>query len=143
MPYKFASAALAIVLTTSAVTAQGFTTRIEPRPFYGATVTLEEGVRVIRPLPPERQVIINPGNATPLTLGFNETHVYENRTIRNYNYNEGGSSTSGGSGYRGRAGFYGPSFAPGGYSRLGGNGGGGQGHGGGHAHGNTHGGGHH
>jgi hypothetical protein len=141
MPYKFAFAALAIVLTTSAVSAQGFTTRIEPRPFYGATVTLEEGVRVIRPLPPERQVIINPGNATPLTLGFNETHVYENRTIRNYNYSEGGSSSSGSSGYRGRAGFYGPSFAPGGYSRLGGDSGGNHGHG--HAHGSMHGGAHH
>jgi hypothetical protein len=28
------------------------TTRIEPRPFYGATVSVEEGVRVFRPLPP-------------------------------------------------------------------------------------------
>ena len=28
--------------------AESFTTRIEPRPFYGAVVTLEEGVRVIR-----------------------------------------------------------------------------------------------
>ena len=44
------------------------TTRIEPRPFYGATVTLEEGVRVFRPLPPHDRVIINPGNATPLYL---------------------------------------------------------------------------
>ena len=43
------------------------TTRIEPRPFYGATVTIEAGVRVFRPLPPHDRVIINPGNATPLT----------------------------------------------------------------------------
>lgn len=120
MSPKFAFATLILVLSVSAAQAQGYTTRIEPRPFYGATVTLEEGVRVIRPLPPERQVIINPGNATPLTLGFNETHVYENRVIRNYNYNDGGSSSSGHSEYRGRAGFYGPSFAPSGYYHLGG-----------------------
>jgi hypothetical protein len=55
------------------------TTRIEGRPFYGATVTLEEGVRVFRPLPPHDRVIINPGYKTPLSLGFYES--------RNYNYN--------------------------------------------------------
>jgi hypothetical protein len=56
------------------------TTRIEPRPFYGATVTLEEGVRVFRPLPPHDRVIINPGNKTPLSLAISESH--------NYSYNE-------------------------------------------------------
>jgi hypothetical protein len=66
--------------------AQGYTTRIEPRPFYGAVVTLEEGVRVIRPLPPDRHVIINPDFKTPLSLGFNETTVNERRIIQNYNY---------------------------------------------------------
>ncbi len=59
-----------------AANAESFTTRIEPRPFYGSVVTLEEGVRVIRRLPPVRQVIINP-NDTPLSLGFNDTRVYE------------------------------------------------------------------
>lgn len=108
------SAAAFAVAASSAVSAEAYTTRIEPRPFYGAVVTLEEGVRVIRPLPPERHVIINPGNATPLSLGFNETNVYENRTIRNYNYNEGGAS-SGSTSYSGRAGFYGPGFAIGGH----------------------------
>ena len=39
------------------------TTRIEPRPVYGAIVTLEKGVRVFRPLPPHDRIIINPGNA--------------------------------------------------------------------------------
>ncbi|KAB2915492.1 MAG: hypothetical protein F9K29_13145 [Hyphomicrobiaceae bacterium] len=47
---------------------QAYTTRIEPRPFYGATVTLEEGVRVFRPLPPHDRVIINTGNSTPIVL---------------------------------------------------------------------------
>jgi len=59
---------------------EAYTTRIEPRPFYGATVTIEEGVRVFRPLPPERQVIINP-NRTPISLGFNDTRIYDQRTI--------------------------------------------------------------
>ena len=124
--FTLAAIAMAVVGTTAAG-AEAYTTRIEPRPFYGAVVTLEEGVRVIRPLPPERHVIINPGNATPLSLGFNETNVYENRTIRNYNYNEGGGSPVGTSAYRGRAGFYGPGFATGGYGygagRHGGHGG--------------------
>ncbi|MEQ1651339.1 MAG: hypothetical protein ABL897_02515 [Hyphomicrobium sp.] len=112
----FTLAAIAFAVAgTTAVNAEAYTTRIEPRPFYGAVVTLEEGVRVIRPLPPERHVIINPGNATPLSLGFNETNVYENRTIRNYNYSEGGGSSSGTATYSGRAGFYGPGFATGGY----------------------------
>ncbi len=47
---------------------QAYTTRIEPRPFYGATVTLEEGVRVFRPLPPHDRVIINPGNSAAIAL---------------------------------------------------------------------------
>ena len=107
--------AMSIALSCSVVMAQGYTTRIEPRPFYGATVTLEEGVRVIRPLPPERQVIINPGNATPLSLGFNDTHVYENRMVRNYNYSDGANSNAsavGRMGYRGGASFYGPGANP-------------------------------
>jgi hypothetical protein len=55
------------------------TTRIEPRPFYGATVTIEEGVRVFRPLPPERHVIINPNN-TPLNLSISDTTVTQHST---------------------------------------------------------------
>ena len=52
------------------------TVRIEPRPFYGATVTMEEGVRVFRPLPRHDRVIINPGGQTPLSLGFVESKNY-------------------------------------------------------------------
>ena len=119
----------------SSAHAEAFTTRIEPRPFYGATVTMEEGVRVIRPLPPERQVIINPNNATPLSLGFNETHVYENRVVRNYNYSDGGNASAQPV-YGRRAGFYGPGFNFGGNGNR--NGPGGRG-----AAGHMHGGGHH
>ncbi len=56
--------------------------------FYGATVTIEEGVRVFRPLPPDRRVIINPDGQAPVSLGFNETNVYERRVVKNYNYNQ-------------------------------------------------------
>jgi hypothetical protein len=66
--------ALAAFAGVSAALAQS-TTRIEPRPVYGATVTIEEGVRVFRPLPPERHVIINPGGATPLNLGLTDVNV--------------------------------------------------------------------
>ena len=125
----------AAVLGLSAATAAAqSTTRIETRPFYGATVTLEEGVRVFRPLPPERHVIINPEGQTPLALGFNETNVYERRVVKNYNYNESSSSPQ--PRYVG-GGVYGPGYYNYGYGRgyVPGSGGhhrGGHGHGGGH-----------
>jgi len=62
------------------------TIRIEPRPFYGATVTLEEGVRVFRPLPVHKHVIINPGSQTPLSLGLYDERNYNYN--HNYNYTE-------------------------------------------------------
>jgi hypothetical protein len=65
-----------IMLPGVAAADSSFTTRIETRPYYGAVTTLEHGVRVIRPLPPTRYVIVNP-NRTPLALGFNETNVYD------------------------------------------------------------------
>ncbi|MEQ1578741.1 MAG: hypothetical protein ABL894_13980 [Hyphomicrobium sp.] len=75
--YRFAVLALAVSLMPSATASaqDSYTTRIEPRPVYGATTTIEHGVRVIRPIPPVRQVIINPGSLTPLNLG---THEYYN-----------------------------------------------------------------
>ena len=63
----------------SAVAGEPETIRIEPRPFYGATVTLEEGVRVFRPLPPTGRVIVNPGGATPLTLSIQDVRITEER----------------------------------------------------------------
>lgn len=103
-----ATAALATLAAVLPVQAQdGRTTRIEPRPFYGATVTIEEGVRVFRPLPPTKHVIINPDGETPLHLGFNETTVNE----RSYNYNYHEHQHSGGStGYTGSA--YYPGYIP-------------------------------
>ena len=71
-------AALFAVAPTAA--ADAVTTRIETRPFYGATVTLEEGVRVFRPLPRHDRVIINPGGKTPVSLGYSESYNYSNHT---------------------------------------------------------------
>ena len=67
------SMAAAGLLATSAAAQEASTTRIEPRVFYGATVTLEEGVRVFRPLPPHRHVIINPDAKAPVNLTFRES----------------------------------------------------------------------
>jgi hypothetical protein len=66
----------ALLTLTGAASADGFTTRIVTQPYYGAVTTLEHGVRVIRPLPPDRYVIINP-NRTPLALSFNENNAYD------------------------------------------------------------------
>lgn len=62
------------------------TTRIETRPFYGATVTVEHGVRVYRALPPTRHMIINPHGETPLSLGIQDTRVYEKSESHNHFY---------------------------------------------------------
>ncbi len=70
--------AVSVAAGASAALAQSSTIRIEPRPVYGATVTIEEGVRVYRPLPPEKYVIVNP-NGTPVNLGLSEQHVNETR----------------------------------------------------------------
>jgi len=52
------------------------TTRIETNPVYGATVTIEKGVRVYRPLPPHDRIIINPGGTTPLSIGIVDGGTY-------------------------------------------------------------------
>lgn len=85
-----AMAAGAIAVSAPSVSAEPYTTRIEPRAYYGASVTVEHGVRVYRPLPPQRQVIVNPGGQTPLALGFNDTRVVEHSTSHNYFYDDDG-----------------------------------------------------
>jgi hypothetical protein len=63
------SAVIVFAATASTASAEGARlTRIEPHGVYGATVTVENGVRVTRPLPSTSDMIINPGNATPLNL---------------------------------------------------------------------------
>lgn len=83
---------------TSAAQAQSSTIRIEPRAVYGATVTLEEGVRVFRALPADRQVIVNP-NGTPLNLNLSETNVTETR--RSFSKSESTNRFYGGFGNNG------------------------------------------
>jgi hypothetical protein len=78
-----------------------YTTRIEPRAFYGATVTIEAGVRVFRPIPATRHFIVNPDGATPLNLGYYDTRVREESTSYNYNYYEGVDPSHHHYGYRG------------------------------------------
>ncbi|MEI9900151.1 MAG: hypothetical protein WDN31_08500 [Hyphomicrobium sp.] len=55
------------------------TTRIETRPYYGAVVTIEHGVRVYRPVPPTTHMIVNPGGATPLQLDIGQGGAYTSR----------------------------------------------------------------
>lgn len=120
--YLPALAVLAAVAAAGAAHAQSTssTVRIEPRPYYGASVTLEQNVRVWRPLPPVKQVIVNPGGRTPLNLSYAE--VNETSTSRNYFYNEGAPSGEApivAPGYGYYPGVYGP-FRP--YGRHNGNG---------------------
>jgi hypothetical protein len=57
----------ALAASATAALAQS-TTRIETRPYYGAVVTVEQGVRVWRALPPHDRIIINPSGRTPINL---------------------------------------------------------------------------
>ena len=73
-----AASALGLIAVAAPALAQSSTIRIEPRPYYGASITLEQGVRVWRPLPTTKYVIINPDHRTPLNLSLADVH--ENRT---------------------------------------------------------------
>lgn len=107
------SALLLLLVPIEAVAGQSTTTRIETRPFYGATVTIERGVRVFRPLPYHSRVIINPGGLTPLSLGFEE-HRGGHGGYGGYG-GYGGGHGYGGDGhgdYRRGYGSYDPSYLP-------------------------------
>jgi hypothetical protein len=93
-----------VASATSSLAGQATTTRIEPRPFYGATVTLEEGVRVFRPLPVTRHVVINPGNKASVSVNYNEERTYNYSRSDNYDHSSGGN---GGEGRYGGTGYYG------------------------------------
>lgn len=75
-----------LAVATSAMADDARTTRIEPRDFYGATVSIEAGVRVFRPLPRTTHVIVNP-NGTPLKLSFKEA-----RHIHQHNHTHSGAT---------------------------------------------------
>jgi hypothetical protein len=122
---KVAVVAASVAAIATSASAQS-TTRIETRPFYGATISIEAGVRVFRPLPPDDRVIINPHGQTPLSLGFNETRVYEHSVIENHLPEESRAS-SGGDYPRTYGGFgnFGRGFGPGAKFQRGGVGDGG------------------
>ena len=87
----FRSLLLAAILTPVLAVSEAFaggssTIRIEPRPYYGAVVTMEHGVRVWRPLPPTRHMIINPTGAP---VSINLTDVRETVNHRNYVQGDG------------------------------------------------------
>jgi hypothetical protein len=63
---RFLSCVLLVASASAALAQQ--TTRIETRPYYGAVVTIEHGVRVYRPVPPTTHLIVNPDGATPLEI---------------------------------------------------------------------------
>lgn len=94
---KLSSTILALALTggayATAHAGDAKTIRIEPRAFYGATVSIESGVRVFRPLPSASHVIINP-NQTPLNLTIEDVTQRSYSTSRNYFL--GGGNASGG-----------------------------------------------
>lgn len=75
MSRMLAACAAALLATAASARADDTTTRILPYNVYGATVTVEHGVRVYRPLPPEGHVIVNPGARTPLSLNVYEPGV--------------------------------------------------------------------
>src|SRR5262249_48867762 len=87
----------AVAMFADAASAESFTTRIETRPYYGAVITLEQGVRVYRPLPPVRQVIINP-NRTPVEINYNDTRVYSYGSAGGYGGVVGGGGNGDGNG---------------------------------------------
>lgn len=87
MSRSLAAALLALAAATPAF-AQSRTTQIEDRPTYGATITIEEGVRVFRPLPGDRHVIVNP-NRTPLVLDVGDNQVINQNVNANTVVNRG------------------------------------------------------
>jgi len=66
----FASILLLALFSAAALAEPAHTTRIETRPYYGAVVTIEQGVRVYRPVPPTQHLIVNPDGMTPLQLNI-------------------------------------------------------------------------
>ncbi len=83
---RIVSASAAVLLAgwatvANAVAGETKTIRIEPHTYYGANVSHEAGVRVIRPVPRTTHVIVNP-NKTPLKLTFTDV---KKRTVNNIN----------------------------------------------------------
>jgi hypothetical protein len=74
-------AGASLVASASLPAAAQSTTRIETRPLYGATVTVEEGVRVFRPLRSQDRVVDRErkeqvGSGLPDTCACNRTYLH-------------------------------------------------------------------
>ncbi len=93
MRYLRAAALITAVIATTAPASAGETIRIETRPYYGAVITREAGVRVFRPIPPTSKMIINPGGKTPLSLNFeeyrSESHTYHHGGVAAHDHGSG------------------------------------------------------
>lgn len=88
------AASLLTLAGAATASAESSTIRIEPRPYYGAVVTLEQGVRVWRPLPPTRHMIINPTGA-PVSVNIADIRETVRHTGNPY---YGGAAAGGGYG---------------------------------------------
>ena len=64
------SFALLVNLTPCDAQAGATMTRIETRPYYGAVVTIEQGVRVWRALPPHDRIIIVPEGSGKVSVNI-------------------------------------------------------------------------
>lgn len=83
-PIAISLASLCLLLASVPVATAASLTRIETGPVSGAAIVTEEaGVRVFRPLPPLRYMIINPEGRTPLNLTFEERNVF----VQHHQYN--------------------------------------------------------
>ncbi len=72
LTFSLSAALVAVSLpVASALAGDAKTIRIEPRGYYGATITLEAGVRVFRPLPRTSHVVVNPSNA-PVSISIED-----------------------------------------------------------------------
>jgi hypothetical protein len=88
-------ASLCLLFATSAAATAASLISIETRPVNGAAiVTEEEGVRVYRPLPSLRYMILNPDGRTPLNLTVEERTV----VVHQHLYSVPSESTNDGAG---------------------------------------------
>jgi hypothetical protein len=104
--FLLAAAAIAAFGPGSAQAYDGGLVRIEPRPYYGAVVTMEQGVRVYRPLPTQNLMIINP-NRTPVSLSFSRTIEHKAAEGGGGHGQSSSQESEGGSRYGGISGGFG------------------------------------
>lgn len=75
-PIVASLAAMCLLAASAAAATATSLVRIETQPVNGAAIITEEaGVRVIRPLPTLRYLILNPDGRTPLNLTIEDRHI--------------------------------------------------------------------